>query len=334
MIFGEPRFLYALILVPLVALFVLWANARARADLSKLGNPTLIDKLSQTVSHRGRRWKTFLWFAATTLLIVALARPQWGSEVQMVEQQGLEVMVALDVSQSMLAEDIKPSRLSRAKLEIVDLMERLTGDEVGLVVFSGASFIQFPLTSDFATARSFLDSANPGIISQPGTSIDGAIKTALTGFNWERASQKVIVIMTDGENHQTDPLPAARQAAERGVIIYTIGFGTVQGAPIPQYNAQGEVEGYKKDRQGETVLSKLDEVTMQKIALAANGQYWRASGAGKEMAALAAELETMQKDTLENRFESRHIERFQGFLLTSLALLVLVEAIPDRRRIR
>ncbi len=334
MTFGEPRFLYALLLVPLTALFTRRATIRLRAALAELGRPALIARLSQSVNHRGRRRQTGLWFAAVTLLIVALARPQWGREVQMVEQQGLEVMVALDVSQSMLAEDLKPNRLSRAKLEIADLMERLAGDEMGLVVFSGAGFIQFPLTSDFATARSFLDSANPGIISQPGTSINGAIKTALTGFNWQRASQKVIIIMTDGENHQTDPLPAARQAAKQGAIIYTIGFGSTQGAPIPQYNAQGEVAGYKKDKQGETVLSRLDEVTLQEIALAADGQYWRAGAAGKEVAALAADLATMQKSTLQSRFETRHVERFQGFLLAALALLVIGEIIPDRRPIR
>ncbi len=331
MTFGRPQFLYALILVPLAFLFWLWAERRRRAALARLGNPALLEALSDAVNRRGRRWQTALWLAALTLLLLALARPQWGTEVQMVEQQGIEIMVALDVSQSMLAEDIKPNRLQRAKLEIADLMERLGGNEMGLVLFSGASFIQFPLTSDFATARTFLDSAGPGVISRPGTAIADAIETALHGFDWQRSSQKVILLMTDGEDHEGDPLEAARKAAEQGVILYAIGFGSPQGEPIPQYNRRGEIVGYKKDRQGNTVLSKLDEVTLQKIALATGGQYYRASASGRELDALSAELDAMQKASLESRFERRHIERFQGFVLAALVALVAGELIPDRK---
>ncbi len=334
MTFGQPNFLYALVLIPLLALFLLWMARRKRAAIAKLGNPALLEKLSQHVNWRGRRWQTGLWFTALALIIVALARPQWGTEVQMVQQQGIEIMIALDVSKSMLAQDIKPNRLSRAKLEITDLMDRLGGDEMGLVLFSGASFIQFPLTSDFATARTFLDSAAPGVISRPGTAIGSAIKTALTGFYTKRASQKVIIIMTDGEDHNTQPLAAAKQAAEQGVIIYTIGFGSPKGEPIPEYNSAGEVVGYKKDAQGQTVISKLDEVTLQKIALATGGQYYRASAGGNELQALGKELDSLQKAELENRFETRHIERLQWFLAIALAVLVISELIPERQLVR
>lgn len=332
MTFGQYEFLYGLILIPIMALFLLLMNKRKQAALARLGNPSLLERLSQSVNWRGRRWQLFLWFVVLSLLIIALARPQWGSEVQVVEQQGIEIMVTLDVSRSMLVEDIKPNRLTRAKLEIVDLMERLAGDEMGLVLFSGASFIQFPLTSDFATARSFLDGANPDVISRPGTAIAEAIQTALNGFNWQRASQKVILILTDGESHEGKPLEVAQEAAERGVIIYTIGFGSPKGNPIPKYNQRGEIIDYEKDQSGKTILSKLDEITLQEIALITNGKYYRASATGRELDSLVADLESIEKAELESRFETRQIERFQGFLLLALFALVINEFIPDRRK--
>ncbi len=166
--------------------------------------------------------------------MIALARPQWGSEVREIEQEGLQVIVALDVSQSMLAEDVKPTRLDRAKLEIRDLTERLDGDEIGLVLFSGASFVQVPLTSDYLTALNYLDSADPSVISRPGTVIGEAIRTAMSGFDDELNNQKVLIVMTDGEDRETDPLAVAQEAADAGVLIYTIGFGTPEGQPVPE----------------------------------------------------------------------------------------------------
>ncbi len=328
--FAEPAFLYGLILLPAVFLFVLWASRRKQAATSRLGDPALVEKLSATVNWRGRQWQMWLWFLVLALLILALARPRWGSEVQVVEQQGVQVMVLLDVSQSMLAEDIKPNRLSRAKLEIADLMNRLGGDEVGLVLFSGASFIQFPLTSDYATARDFLDSARPSVISKPGTAIGDAIRTAMTGLDPNLASQKVIVLVTDGEDFDTDTLDTAQRAADEGVVFYTIGFGSPEGEPIPVYNGEGEVTGFKKDQQGEVVLSRLDETTLQRIAQIGNGQYYRASADGHELDALVSELNKLQKAALSSQFETRGIERFQVFLLVALTAMIARELIPDR----
>jgi Ca-activated chloride channel family protein len=248
----------------------------------------------------------------------------------MVEQEGIEVMVALDVSQSMLAQDIKPDRLSRAKMEIAELMGRLGGNEIGLVLFSGASFIQFPLTSDYATARGFLENARPEVISRPGTAIGDAIRTAMGGFDMNRSSQKVIVLITDGENHDGDAVGMAEQAASQGIMLYTIGFGSPQGEPIPQYNALGEVVGYKQDAQGEVVLSRLDEVTLQQIAEVGRGQYYRATADGGELTALVSELDTLQKTELNTLLETEGIERFQAFLMLALIAMVTAEFIPDR----
>ena len=297
--------------------------------MARIGDPTLVDRLSAAVNYRTRRWRVVLWLVGVALVILAIARPQWGSDVEIVEQRGVQVMVALDVSRSMLAEDMKPTRLDRAKLEISDLMSRLNGDEIGIVLFSGASFIQFPLTFDYATARTYLQHANPNVITRQGTVIAEAIDTAMAGFSEQRATQKVIVIMTDGENHEGAPIEVARQAAEDGAIIYTVGFGSVQGEPIPEYDEQGSVTGFRKDTQGNVVLSQLDEATLQQIALAGGGRYFRASERGA-IAALVGEIESLQDESFQSEFSRTRIERFQIFLLGGVISLILAEMMTDR----
>ncbi|MBV7339660.1 VWA domain-containing protein [Chloroflexi bacterium TSY] len=333
MTFGQPLFLWALLLVPISMIGLRFAHRQRRAALARLGDSRLLEQLSASVNWRGRRWQGRLWGLALLLMIVALARPQWGSTIQVVEQEGVQLMVALDVSKSMLAADLKPDRLTRAKLEISDLMGRLRGDEIGLVLFSGASFIQFPLTSDYDTARAFLDNVGPEAISRPGTVIGEAIRTAMSGFDLQQSTQKVIVIMTDGEDHETDPVAVAREvAAEDNVLIYTIGFGSAQGEPIPEYDASGAFVGYKKDSVNQVILSRLDEVMLQQIALATGGRYFRATADGRELDSLMAELAELQTAQLESRFETQKIERFQIFLFVALIALVIHELIPDRVR--
>ena len=333
MTFVDPVFLYvAVVALPMMGIFMLWAWRRRQTGLDRLGDPALVRRLSDSVNWRGRRWRDFLWLAVLALLLVALARPVWGTVSEEVEQEGIEVMVALDVSQSMLAQDIKPDRLSRAKMEIAGLMAGLRGDEIGLVLFSGASFIQFPLTSDYATARAFLDNAQPEVISRPGTAIGDAIRTAMAGFDMSRASQKVIVLITDGEDHEGDAVAMAEMAAEQGMLVYTIGFGSPAGEPIPEYNAQGEVIGFKRDQQGDVVHSRLDEATLQQVAAAGGGQYYQASASGGELEALVAELNTLQEAELSAQLEARGIERFQIFLLAALVLIIARDLIPDRLR--
>jgi len=328
--FAEPSYLLCFIPLGLLTLLIFLLIKRHEAAIARLGTPDLITKLSASVNWKGRRWQNRLWFVALCLIIIALARPQWGSQVEYIERRGVEVMIALDVSESMMAEDLKPNRLERAKLEITELMDQLDGNELGLVLFSGAAFVQFPLTSDFTTARTFLDAARPGIISRPGTDISEAIRIAMSGFNEERATQKVIVLLTDGENHRTDVFAAAQEAADQGIIIYTIGFGSPEGEPIPEYDSLGGLIGYKKDRNGETVLTRLDEVTLQQVASIANGGYFRASADGREVGFLANEISQLQTTELESRFETRGVERFQWFLLLAIVALTVIELIPDR----
>ena len=330
MTFAEPDFLLGLVLIPVMGIFLAWAERRRRAAVAALGDTALIRRLSVSVNRPGRRVRTWLWLLVIALAVIALARPQWGSEVRILEQEGVQIMVALDISNSMLAQDSRPNRLGRARLEIMDLMSRLGGDEVGLVLFSGASFIQFPLTFDYSSARSFLDVANPGLISRPGTAIGSAIDTALAGFDQQRASQKVIIVMTDGEDHEGEALVAASRAAEQGVIIYTVGFGSPEGEPIPEYDSAGQVVGFKRDDRGEVVLSILNEDTLQKIALAADGKYYPVGAGGTPIADLVADLDSLQKAKVQSEFETRRVERFQLFLAVALLALVAGELIPDR----
>ena len=301
MTFAQPIFLTLITLLPMAAIFMKWADRQRNKAIARLGDQHLINRLMRNINWQGRRFRTALWYFAVAMIIVALARPQWGSKVQQVDQEGLQVMVALDVSNSMLAEDVKPNRLDRAKLEISDLMTRLNGDEVGLVLFSGASFIQFPLTSDYVTARNYLDNASPNSISRSGTAIGDAIQTAMHGFDENLTSQKVLIIMTDGENQETDPLPMAQEAADAGVLIYTIGFGTSEGVPIPELDSYGNQVGFKMDQNGEMVVSRLDANTLQQIAAIGGGSFFQASASGSELDSLLNEMDDLQRAALESR---------------------------------
>lgn len=336
--FANPLFLYTMpVVVGLLALLLVWSERRRRAALARLGSPALIQQLNAGVNARGRLWQRVFWLLAAALLMVALARPQWGEQVQTIERQGLQLVVALDVSTSMLADDIKPSRLERARLEVADLMQRLQGDEVALVLFSGASFVQFPLTSDYATARKFLAAAKPGVISKPGTNVGDALRTAMGAFDQESGSQKVLLLITDGEAHDTDTLRIAQEVADQGVKIYTIGFGSPEGAPVPQLDVFGRVVGTKLDAQGLPVISKLDEATLQQIADIGGGAYARAQAGGQELDALAAAMAQMQRASVGETQDIRRIERYQLFLALALAALLVATLIPDtiiKRRVQ
>jgi Ca-activated chloride channel family protein len=209
-------------------------------------------------------------------------------------------------------------------------MQQLDGDEIGIVPFSGAAFTQVPLTSDYATALSYLDDAGPSLISRPGTVIGDAIRTAAQAFDSKLSSQKVLVVMTDGEDVESDPLAAAEEAAKQGVMIYTIGFGTPEGEPVPQTDQTGRVIGFKQDSQGNPVISRMDEATLQKVAATGNGAYYRAAADGSELASLLSQIDNLQKAQLQSRQAIRLIERYQAFLALALVALVLAELIPDR----
>ena len=264
--------LYALLLLPAIAVFLYWATMRKRKAVARLGDQGLVENLSPPNPQRELNVRYAVWMLALALIIFASARPQWGAQVQTLEREGVQIMLVLDVSESMLADDMTPNRLTRAKIDIVDLMRRLEGDEIGLVLFSGASFIQFPLTFDYSTAQSFLQRAGPEVISRPGTAIAEAIETALVGLDLESDGQKAVILMTDGENQEGDPVSAARRAAQNGVSVFTVGYGFPKGQTIPIIDRFGQNIGFKTDASSERVITRLDEPALEEIAQAGGGR--------------------------------------------------------------
>jgi Ca-activated chloride channel family protein len=330
--FARPDYLYLLTLIPLAALLFAYTARLKRANIARLGTPALIASLSTSVSESRRQWKMTLWFLALAALLVAMSRPRWGTEVQISAHRGVQVMVALDVSTSMLAEDIKPNRLARAKLTVEELMDRLGGNELGLVLFSGAAFVQFPLTGDLSTAQRFINAASPEAISRSGTALEEAIHVALAGFPKEIASSRVILLLTDGEGHVGDPLVAAAAASDAGVTLHAIGFGSSEGEPIPIRDKTGTLVGYKKDAHGEIVLSRLDEKTLQQLASRTGGLYYRGSASGGEISSITNAIAALDTGELESQFETRGVERFEWFASLALLALAVELSLGDRAK--
>ena len=332
MTFGNPQYLLLLAALPVAVVVALLATYARRRSLSRIGDPALVRRLTGNASGARRIAKHTLTIAALGLAIVAIARPQWGETEQIMERHGVQVMVALDVSRSMLAEDASPNRLGRAKLEVADIIQRLNGDEVGLTLFAGAAFIQFPLTFDYATARTFLDNAEPEILGRQGTAIAEAIDASMRGLDNDRVGHKAIVVISDGENDPGlgDAVAAARRAAEAGLTVYTMGVGATDGEPIPRRDRWNNLLGYQVDSDGNLVLSRLDEETLRDVAEAGGGRYVLAGGSNRAGAAIAEELDSLEKSVVESEISSAKVERFQWFAGFAILLLALARVIPER----
>ncbi len=334
MTFANPQYLLLLAAVPLAAAIVYWASRRRSAALSRIGDRHLLDRLVAGANAKGRLAKNLLAIAAIALAVIAIARPQWGETTQVVERRGVQLMVALDISRSMLAEDAKPNRLERAKLEIADLMSRLHGDEMGLTLFAGSAFVQFPLTFDYATARTFLDSAHPSMITRQGTAISEAIDISIRGLDSDRAGQKAILVITDGEDQEGYPILAAERAADAGIVVYTMSVGGSEGEPIPIRDAWGRLLDYREDRRGNMVISRVDEDALRKIAEAGGGKHIALGGGANAAARFAADLEELQEAVIEDEITNNKVERFQWFAGGAAALLFAARLIPETRRRR
>lgn len=330
--FGSIQWLWGLLLVPLLLGFLVWTMRRASQLAARFAEPALWRQLAGDVSSALLRWRTVLFILAVAMIVVALAGPQWGARAVMLQRRGLDIVVALDVSRSMLAGDVKPNRLERAKREISAVLDRLRGDRIGLVIFSGDAFVQCPLTLDASAARMLLDATGINSGGRPGTAISEAIESATGMFDEGEKQFKVLILVTDGEGTEGDALAAAQEAANQGIRIYSVGVGTPQGEPIPEFDERGNQVGFKKDENGQIVLSKLDEVTLQKIALATEGRYFRAGPSQMELDALFDELATLEKKEMEGRLFTEFEQRFHYFLLPAFLLLVLEMALPARSR--
>lgn len=274
-------------------------------------------------------WKFGIYTFIYVLLLFALANPQIGSKLEKVEREGVDLMIALDVSNSMLAEDIKPNRLEQAKRAITKLVDNLQGDRIGIVVFAGRAYTQLPITSDYSAAKLFINTIDTDVVPTQGTSIGQAINLCMEAFD-SNEHDRAIIIITDGEDHDDDPVSAAENAAKNDVSVYTIGIGLPEGAPIPVYS-NGRQTGYKKDLSGKTVVTKLDEITLQKIAAAGKGVYVRANNTTTGLKDVFDRINKMEKQKYESRVFSDYEDRFQYFVALAIALLILEQFVSDKR---
>ncbi|MBI4169592.1 MAG: VWA domain-containing protein [Acidobacteria bacterium] len=330
--FAAPGCLWLLLGLPVLAgLFVLAFRRRRRA-LGRFGDLRLVDRLVQAGSTERRVIRAALVLIAAFFLILALARPQWGAKMETVSRRGVDVILAVDTSLSMLAEDVKPNRLAQARAAVSSFIDLSRGDRVGIVAFSGAAYMACPLTLDHAAAGIFVDVLDTDLIPVRGTAIAEAIATALRAFSPTERRYKVLVLITDGEDHEGDVQAAARAAAADGVTIYTVGVGGPGGEPIPLRNARGEVVGYKEDRESRKVTSRLGESVLESIALATGGKYFRSTPEGIELRRVYEEIAAMDQKSLTGRLHTAYEERYQIPLVVAILLLGLEAALSDRRR--
>ena len=325
--FAHPEFLYLLFVLPALLVFYVYTRRLRRKALKRYGNPELLAELMPEVSSKRHHLKFWLLFGAIAMVIIVMAGPQFGSKLETVKRQGVEIMVCLDVSNSMLAEDVQPNRLAKAKQMLSRLTDDFTNDKLGLIVFAGDAFTQLPITSDYVSAKMFLSSINPSMVSTQGTAIGAAINLAMRSFTPSETSDKAIILITDGENHEDNAVEAAAAAAEKGIHVNIIGMGDPKGSPIPI----DENSNYMKDREGNVVITKLNEQMCQEIAAAGHGIYARADNTNSALRALQKEIEKMNKSELDNKVYSEYDERFQTFAWMALILLIADFMTLDRK---
>jgi len=329
--FAHSEYLYLLYLVPFIMALLWYSIRKQKKLLEKFADAKLQNVLFPLKSKFKIFIKSGLIILAVILLIISLANPQIGSKIEEVKQVGIDVYILLDVSLSMQAQDIKPSRLEKAKHEISKLIQKLHGDRIGLIVFSGKAFIQFPLTTDYSAANLFLSAVSVKSVPQPGTAIGPAIKLALNSFKKDEETQKAIVIITDGENHEGELKSVVEEANNLGVKIYAIGLGSPQGVPIPVYNKAGKQIGYKKDRNGNTVLTRLDEATLQEITGKGNGKYYKGSNTENELEMVYNDLAKLQGSEYGATKITEYEDRYYYFLIPAVILLFIELFINDRK---
>jgi len=323
-------YLYALALIPLF-IIIYWIMTRWRKKaLLSFGELAVIQQLYPDVSKSKRIWKFILYLFAFTFLIIGIVNPQVGTRLEEVKRKGADLMICLDVSNSMKAEDLAPNRLEKAKQSISKLIDKLDGDRLGVIVFGGEAYVQLPITTDYSAAKMFLESINTDMIPTQGTAIGKAIDMAMESFGKDEGKNKAIVIITDGENHEDDAIKAAEDAAEKGITIHTIGMGSAEGAPIPLYKVNVR-EGFRKDKEGNTIVTKLDEKMLQEISAAGNGIYVRASNSDAGLNNVLEALDKLEKKQFDSKMYSDYEDRFQWFIAVAFLLLLIETFLTERK---
>ncbi|MCO4806253.1 MAG: VWA domain-containing protein [Flavobacteriales bacterium] len=328
----HPYLLYLLAIIPIVFiaqwLLTIWCNKRLNQHFSKANIKSLAPARSTT-----KTWlKLIVYSIAFIFLIIGVSNPQSGSKMEEVKRKGVDVMIALDISNSMLAEDLYPNRLDRAKRSIQELFTKFKSDRVGIVVFAGESFVQLPITTDYSAAKLFLNSIETDLISTQGTDIGNAISLCLKSFDEDSPAAKSIILISDGENHQEEAMAAVESASEKGVVIHTIGMGSIDGAPIPVYS-RGNRIGFRQNKEGNTVVTKLNESMLRELAETTGGTFIRASNANSGIDFVFSELEKMEKVDFGSKIYTDFEDRFQYFLAVALILLIIELIIPNTRSI-
>ncbi len=326
--FGNPEYLYLFLVLPVLVIFYIYLNIRKRLAVKKLGDLNIVKQMMPEMSLKRSYLKFWLIFATLCVGIIMVARPQFGSKADKVDKKGIEIVIAIDVSNSMLARDVSPSRLQKAKQMLSKIVDARNNDKVAIVVFAGESYIQLPLTTDTQSAKLFLESIDPSMVPVQGTAIGSAIDMGITCFSSDKEVGKAMVLITDGENLEGDAVEVAKRAKDAGIRVNVVGIGSTEGSPIP---VSAESNEYKKDSDGKVVLSKLDETTCKAIAEAGKGLYAHADNSNSALKALQDQLDKMRKKEIDGISYSDYDEKFQFFALIVLILLFVEICIFDKK---
>jgi Ca-activated chloride channel family protein len=329
--FEQDIYLWAILgVLPLILVVFLYLQNWKKRKLRQFGNEEIVKRLMPNVSKTLPIVKFVLYALAMISLLIGLANLQFGTKVEEVKREGIDLMIALDVSNSMLAEDLSPNRLERSKRAIYQLIQKLHNDRLGIIVFAGDAYVQLPITTDYSSAKLFLETIGTDIVPTQGTSIGAAINLAMESFDFENGTSKSIIVITDGENHEDDAKEAAAEAASKDVMVHTIGMGSEKGGPIPVYKNGAQID-FRKDNQGNTVVTKLNEPMLKEIAAAGNGSYVRASNANDGLGILMEEIDKMEKKEFGSKSFKDYEDRFQIFLIIALLLIVMEYFLSNRR---
>jgi len=328
--FAHPEYLFLLFLVPVLIGVFIYTGIKRHRHIKQFGNPDLLVELMPNVSFIRPQVKFYLQLTAIILLIIVLAQPQFGTKQETVKRKGIEVMIALDVSNSMMAQDIQPSRLEKAKQVLSKLVDGMIDDKIGLIVFAGDAYTQLPITVDYVSAKMFFSTISPNLVPRQGTAIGSAIDLAIKSFGTKGSASRAIIVITDGENHEDDAIGAAKLATENDISVHVIGMGKPDGAPIPVPGTMS----FWKDKDGNVVVSKLNEQMCRDIAAAGKGVYVRADNTNTAYRVVDKELETLAKSDIKTSVFSNYNDQFQSFALLALLILVFDFFIFDRKNKR
>ncbi|MFA6744471.1 MAG: VWA domain-containing protein [Bacteroides graminisolvens] len=327
--FEEPAYLYLLLLLPLSILFYLFSNYIRKNRIKKIGDPELIGLLMPDVSNYRPEIKSGLILICISLFSFLLARPQFGSKLENIKRKGVEIMIAVDISNSMLATDLQPSRIEKAKRLVARLVDKLENDKVGMIVFAGDAFTQLPITSDYISAKMFLESINPSLINKQGTAIGAAINLASRSFTPQEGVGKAIIIITDGENHEGGVTNAVKEAVDKGIQVHVLGVGSANGAPIPLDGTND----FRRDSEGNVIVTRLNEEMCKEIAKEGNGVYVRVDNTNSAEKTINDEIAKMAKIDINSKIYTEFDEQFQAIAWIILFLLFTEMMILDKKNV-